>query len=240
MGRGDLPPLRALPRLFVAGVDPETALIELPAEAYDKLHKVLRLGTGDEIAVLPGDGRLLRCRIEGRSAIVTEVRQPQTEPARRVTLAQALPKGDKLDDVVRVATEMGCARFALFPSERSVVRWDAKKLDDRLRRLAAIAREAAEVSYRTRLPEIQAFGSLAEVLNTWPDAIVLSEAEGVANHLMQRLGGPEVTLVIGPEGGWAPREVALIGERAATLGPRVLRVDTAAAAACALALLADT
>lgn len=238
MGRGDLPPLRALPRLFVPDVEPEAGPIELPREAYDKLHKVLRLGTGDEIAVLPGDGRLLRCRIEGRAAHVVEVHRPATESARRVTLAQALPKGDKLDDVIRLATEMGVAGFVLFPSERSVVRWDAKKLDERLRRLAAIAREASEVSFRTRVPTFEASGSLAEVLAARPEAVVLSEAEGVGRHLLERIDGPDVTLVIGPEGGWAPREVAKIGDRATTLGPRVLRVDTAAAAACALALLA--
>lgn len=237
MARSDLPPLRSLPRLFLPGADPEAGPIDIPREAYDKLHKVLRLGTGDEIAVLPNDGRLLRCRIDGRSAVVTQVYSPETEAHRRVILAQALPKGDKLDDVVRMATELGVAGFALFPSERSVVRWDQRKMDDRMRRLATIAREACEVSFRTRLPTFEALGSLNEVLTRWPESIVLSEVEGVGSHLRERVSGDAATLVIGPEGGWAPREVGLIGARAATLGPRVFRVDTACAAACALAIL---
>jgi 16S rRNA (uracil1498-N3)-methyltransferase len=200
---------------------------------------VLRLSTGDQVAVLPGDGRVIRCRLDGRTAAPLEVHLPETEPKRQVTLALALPKAGILDDVVRLCTEIGVAAFALFPSDRSVVRWEAAKLEPRLRRLAAIAREAAEVAFRTRLPAFAVHGSLAEVLAAHTEALVLSEGEDVAAHLSGRLppSPAPVTLVIGPEGGWAPREVEQTGARAVTLGPRVLRVDTAAAAAVALAIL---
>lgn len=212
-------------------------VIELPKEEIDKLRKVLRLGAGALIVLLAGDGRVFRATFTGQDAELTATEKVETEAKKRVTLAQALPKPDKLDEVIRMGTEMGVFRFVLFPGERSVVKWDKAKVEDRLRRLRAIAREAAEVSFRTRIPEITLIGSLAESLQATPDALVLSEFENVESHLHERVSASDVTIVIGPEGGWAPREVALIGDRAVTLGPRVLRVDTAAAAAVALAVL---
>ena len=242
MGRGSLPSLRALPRFFFpehpweAGVEVGDS-IPLPREELNKLHKVLRLGPGEQILVLPGDGRAFRCELRGDVAIALSQETIDTEARYHLTLAQAFPKADKLDEVVRMGTELGVARFLIFPSDRSIVRWDAGKLQDRLRRLRTIAREAAEVCFRTRLPEIMPLGSQAELLKLEPDAIVLSEFEGISGCLRERLPADRATLVIGPEGGWAPREVVLIGDRAVSLGPRVLRVDTAAAAAAVLALL---
>lgn len=212
-------------------------VIELPKEEVDKLRKVLRLGAGALIVLLAGDGRVFRATFTGQDAELTASEKVETEATKLVTLAQALPKPDKLDEVIRMGTEMGVSRFILFPSERSVVKWDKAKVEDRLRRLRAIAREAAEVSFRTLVPEIQLVGSLQDLLELQPDALVLSEFEGIQVHLRERIKGDAVTLVIGPEGGWAPREVAQIGDRAVTLGPRVLRVDTAAAAAVALTVL---
>ncbi|MCA1997480.1 MAG: RsmE family RNA methyltransferase, partial [Armatimonadetes bacterium] len=109
--------------------------IELPQEELDKLRKVLRLQSGAEIAVLPGDGSLIRCRLEGRTAVPVSCERPPTEPSHRLTLAQALPKPDKLDAVVRLGTEIGVSEFVVFPSERSLAKWDGSKLEDRLRRL---------------------------------------------------------------------------------------------------------
>lgn len=227
-------PLRSLPRIFVPGADPEDE-IELPKEELDKLRKVLRLSPGAQIAVLPNDGSLIRCELEVRTARPLQVYHPNTEPALKLTLAQALPKGDKLDEIIRACTEIGVSRFVLFPSERTVVKWDEKKTHDRLHRLETIAREAAEVSFRTKLPAIELAKDLADVLKREPDAIVLSEVEGLSEPLKPR--GNAMTIVVGPEGGWAGRELKLIGDRGVTLGPRVLRVDHAGAAAAAILLL---
>jgi 16S rRNA (uracil1498-N3)-methyltransferase len=207
----------------------------LPADELRKFRNVLRLGTGDLVVILPGDGRLIKCELKGTSVIPLEEVDPETESPRRVCIGLGMPRQEKLEESVRMGTEMGVAEFLVFPTERSVVKWDAAKLDSKLKRLQIIAREAAEVSYRTRLPRITPYPSLAKVLEARPEALVLSEVEGVS-HRIEPSGN--MTLLIGPEGGWAPREVALIGDRALTLGPRVLRVDTAVAAACALALLA--
>ncbi|HSI74214.1 MAG TPA: RsmE family RNA methyltransferase [Fimbriimonas sp.] len=223
---------RSLPRVFIAGATAE-APFELPQEELDKLRKVLRLSSGAELGVLPNDGTMIRCELQGREAIPLEVTTPSTEPALRLTLAQALPKGDKLDDIVKACTGLGVARFVLFPSERTVVQWDAKKMSHRLLRLQTIAREEAEVCFRTRLPEFETAKNLAEVLQRYPEATVLSEVEGVA----RRLEPPVSTIVVGPEGGWSRKELDLIGSRGVTIGPRVLRVEHAAAAAAALVLL---
>jgi 16S rRNA (uracil1498-N3)-methyltransferase len=227
-------PLRALPRIFLPGVSAEGE-IELPGPELDRLRKVLRLTPGAQIAILPGDGSLVRCELLPRTARPISVERPATEPPIHITLAQALPKADKLEEIVRACTEIGVSRFVLFPSERTVVKWDAGKLEEKLKRLGAIARESCEVSFRTRLPALESAGGLREVLKRFPSAQVLSEVEGVGRRLDG--GSGEVVLVVGPEGGWAPREVALIGEKAVTLGPRVLRVEHAGAAAAAVLLL---
>lgn len=228
-------PIRALPRAFVLGIESELPeSIELPNDEFKKFHDVLRLRSGAEIAILPGDGRLIRCRMEGRSAVPLEVVAPQTESPVRLTLALAYPKPDKLDESLRMATEMGAAAFVLFPSRRSVVKWDEEKLNSKQRRWEAIIREAAEVSFRTHLPSLGFVKDLTSVLAQFPHAQILSEVEGIPRGYA---ASESPCLVVGPEGGWDPREVAEIGDRAITLGPRVLRVDTAVAAACALALL---
>lgn len=238
MGHSPVPPLRSLPRCFVLGVpDPHPEAFELPSEEVDKLRKVLRLGSGAPIAVLPGDGRLLRCRLDGHDAVVEEVLHPRTEPARKLTLCLSLPKPERLEESIRMATEIGVHSFVVFPSERSVVRWDEGKRENRLKRLRAIAREAAEVSYRTHLPTVAFMPGLRQVLEAHPDFRVLSEVEGVSEEIAP---SDSAALLIGPEGGWAPHELQKFQGRQLSLGPRVLRVDTAAAAAAALFLLAGS
>lgn len=234
MDRSSLPPIRSLPRVFLPDLETASEFFDLPKEEVDKFRKVLRLEEGSHIAILPNDGTLIRCEFRAKKAWPLEIVTPKTESKIRLTLAQALPKGDRLETVLRMGTELGIVRFVLFAAERSVVRWDAAKLNDRRRRFEAIVREAAEQSYRSRLPAIEFLGGLAEVLETWPTAMVLSELESVSKMLPTHI--EEATLVVGPEGGWAPREIALIGQRGITLGPLVLRTDTAGIAAAAAIL----
>src|SRR4051794_18555149 len=99
-------PIRSLPRVFVPGANP-SAELDLPKEEVDKLRKVLRLSPGAQIAVLPNDGSLIRCELGVHTAKPLEVVHPNTEPWLFLTLAQALPKGDKLDEIVRGCTEIG-------------------------------------------------------------------------------------------------------------------------------------
>lgn len=212
------------------------APFEIPRAEFDKLHNVLRLRSGARIGVLPNDGTFWECELDGRYAKPLERHTPETEPALHITIAQALPKGDKLDDVVRSCTELGVSHFIVFPSDRSIVKWEDKKLQDKLRRLEALAREAAETAFRTRIPLVEYRPSLAEVMRE-PNLIALSESEKEVNTL--RVSDLErLTLAVGPEGGWSPREVELLKPHAVTLGPRVLRTEHAGFAAAARLLIA--
>lgn len=235
MGDRDLPPLRSLPRFFVPGIVCSVGeSVDLPPAEVKKVRNVLRLGTGDLIAVLPDDGSLWVARVEG-SAVRLEMRhEPATEATRPLTLALGLPRFEKLEESVRMGTELGAVGFIVFPAARSVVKWEPAKLEAKLERVRAIAREAAEVAFRTRLPFVRTATGLVEVM-AGDHTFALSEYEDVSRPIPS--GDAPLTLAIGPEGGWSPAEVALIGHRALTLGPRVLRVDTAVAAACSAALV---
>ena len=235
MDRSNFLPLRSLPRVFLANIPVDFRPIELPAEEYQKFHKVLRLGNGDQVAILPGDGRIIRCELEGHYAVPLEEQFPSTEPSTHLTLIQALPRMDKLENIVRLGTEIGVSHFVFFPSDRTVVRWDQKKMQEKMHRLRVIATESAEVSYRMHLPEMSQLKNLKEVLERFPKALVLDESEKTTEILQS--SSEKVELVVGPEGGWSPREAEWIGDRGVTLGPRVLRVETAAVAAVALVLL---
>ena len=226
--------LRSLPRVFIPEASASGA-IELPKDELTKLRKVLRLSPGADIAVLPNDGTLIHCKLAALTAEPVDVFTPDTEPKVRLTMAQSLPKGDKLDEIVRACTEIGVSHFELFASDRTVVRWDEKKILDRMQRLSAIAREAAEVSFRTKLPTFSYSPNLKAVLKKFPDSIVLSEVEGLTREIPLAPNDP--VIVVGPEGGWSKPELSLIGDRGVTLGPRVLRVDHAGPAASAMLLL---
>ncbi len=237
MDRRNFLPIRALPRVFLANVPTDFRPIQIPDEEYQKFHKVLRLGNGDQIAILPGDGRILRCELEGHFAVPLEAQFPGTEPSIHLTLIQALAKMDKLEDIVRFGTEIGVSHFIFFPSDRAVVRWDPKKMQEKLHRLKVITRESAELSYRMHLPEINQIENLKEVLKVYPKALVLNESETTTQPFQS--SSKKIEVVVGPEGGWSQRESEWIGNQGVTLGPRVLRVETAAIAAAALVLLSS-
>ena len=226
--------LRALPRLFIPGVEMH-APFEVPRPEFDKLHNVLRLRSGAKIGVMPNDGTFWVCELDGRVAIPQEQHRPDTEPQLSIFVAQALPKGDKVDDVIRSCSELGAKGFVLFPADRSVVKWEAKKLDDKMRRVQAVAREAAETSFRMRIPTVEYAANLDDVLAKQKSVVVLSELESHERPLPPVL--QDVCLVVGPEGGWSPREVEKIQPYAVTLGPRVLRTEHAAFAAVSRLLI---
>lgn len=227
--------LRALPRAFVLGADP-SEIIPLSDAMWQRFTRVLRLEVGQEVGILPGDGTLIRCNLQHKAAHPIETVRLNTEPALKVTVAQSLPKGDKLDEIVRACTALGVCKFIVFPSDRSLMKWTAEKRKERLARLHAVALESAEVSFRGIVPTIEWADSLAYLLKKESNAVVLSEVETIRAHLPKYQDG-QITLVVGPEGGWSPQEVIGIGDRAITLGPRVLRTEFAGPAAAAMLLL---
>lgn len=203
----------------------------LPASIARQVTSVLRLRDGDAIVLLDGDGTEALCRLEGEACYVVDRRPATGEPLHRLTIVQALLRGDGLEEVVRQGTEVGVAAFRLVVTERCVARTiSAGRLD----RLRAIARESAEQSERGIVPAVEAPVPLADVIG--PEAVVLFERDDAT-----RLGAlePPSAIVIGPEGGFSPAEVeaaVTAGATLAGLGPRILRSRTVAAAAAAVVL----
>ena len=206
----------------------------LPPPLVHQVTRVLRLGDGDEIALLDGMGGEARCRLAGADCVVVARRVAAGEPRHQLTVWQALLKGDHLEQVIRHGTELGIARFGLFVSERSVARELSSR---RLERLRAVARGAAEQSERGIVPPVDEPVSLAKALKGAASGSVLLFERHEGKRLTEM--GPPSSVFIGPEGGFSPAEVEA-AERAglaiAGLGPRILRSETVAVAAAAAIL----
>ncbi len=220
-----------LHRFFVAPDALAGDRFPLPASIERQVRGVLRLADGDRLVLLPGDGSQALCRLDGADCVVEQRSAVATEPRHRLAVAQALLKGDALEEVVQHATEIGVAAFQLIVSERCVAREISPR---RLERLRAIAREAAEQSERGIVPPIVEPVPLREAL--WPRSVLLYERHDGARLAAME---PPSVVIIGPEGGFSPAEVDAGGQAGVTiasLGPRILRSQTVAVAAAAVIL----
>ena len=219
-------------RFFVDPADIAGDRVPLPASIERQVRAVLRLRDGDHVVLLPGDGTEASCRLEGAECVVEDLRTAIGEPRHRLTVVQSLLKGDALERVVQHGTEVGVAAFQLTITARSILRDLPPRRLDRLR---TIAREAAEQSERGIVPPVLAPVPLAEALA--PASVVLYERHDGAR--LGELQSLPSRVVIGPEGGFTPDEVAEAvgaGATAAWLGPRILRAETVAVAATAVVL----
>lgn len=232
-------------------VDPAAIAGELiTLEGGDAHHAatVLRLKPGAAVTALDGQGRIFACVVEAVEKRRLTLRITGTRvappPAVAVTLYQALPKGDKLEVVIQKATELGAARIVPLAAARSVARVEPGKVAAKRARWAAIAKEAAEQSERPTVPEVEAPATLAGLaLAPGMAAYVLAEREdGLTLPRALPTDAPAgIALFVGPEGGWAPAELATLAALGATpvsLGPRILRTETAGLAALAIVMAA--
>jgi 16S rRNA (uracil1498-N3)-methyltransferase len=222
-------------RFFVAAAEMAGDTFPLPGSIAHQVTRVLRLVDGDEVVLLDGQGEEARCRLEqGASRLHVVVRgHAPGEPRHRLTICQALLKGDGLERVVQQGTELGAAGFRLFVSRRCVARELSPRRLDRLR---AIARESAEQSERGVVPPVGDQEPLVGVLA--PGAVLLFERAGPGQPRLSALA-PPAALVIGPEGGFDPDELRAAesaGVSVAGLGPRILRSESVAIAAAAAVL----
>lgn len=220
-----------LHRFFVSPEALDGDRFPLPDSIERQVRGVLRMTDGDQLVLLPGDGSQAFCRLDGGECVVEERSMVASEPRHRLTIVQALLKGDALEEVVQHATEIGVAAFQLVVTERCVAREISPRRLDRLR---AIAREAAEQSERGIVPSIGEPVPLRDALAA--GSVLLFERH--AGTGLARLEPPE-RVVIGPEGGFSTAEVAAAGEAGmpiAGLGPRILRSQTVAVAAAAVIL----
>ncbi|TWI56395.1 16S rRNA (uracil(1498)-N(3))-methyltransferase [Halalkalibacter nanhaiisediminis] len=232
-------------RYFVAQEQMSDHKVTITGEDVKHIGRVMRMEPGDEIVCSDGHLRTVRCEISLVEESLIEARiveelVPNTELPVYVTIAQGLPKGDKLELIVQKGTELGAFAFLPFSAARSIVKWDHKKAGKKIERLTKIAKEAAEQSYRERIPNIYDIHSLAELRNQISsfDAVIIAYEESAKSgekmklaEILQSLSvSQSVLVIIGPEGGLTTTEVEQLTEEGAILcgfGPRILRTETA-------------
>ncbi len=228
-------------------------------EQERQITRVLRLGDGDVVVALDGLGRAVEVRltVEGRH-VTGQVVGPSTrcsEPALAVTVYQAMIRLERMEWLLQKGTEVGVRGFVPLHTARG--QRGAAPSEARAARLRAVLREAAEQSRRLLIPQLgpaisaaAAFQQVGEAMRDQPNVHGLLLWEGQGERRLEAVlrgrvaAGHAVHLLVGPEGGWAPEEVAAArqaGLTLASLGPRLLRAETAAlvAAAGALALAGD-
>ncbi|REK77420.1 RsmE family RNA methyltransferase [Paenibacillus paeoniae] len=244
-------------RYFVAPDQFRDGVITITGEDAHHAARVMRMKADDQLIASDGAGRSALAVVREVSAQevkadVLELLDADSEPAWRVTIAQSLPKGDKMELVIQKGTEIGVTAFLPFESERMVVQYDAKKEAKRLERWSKIAKEAAEQSHRHRIPSIHSLASWKRLLAVIPDydlALFCYEREGDRAHGLgigdvvrgwKKEHGieadsasdvqPNILLIVGSEGGFTEREAQeaqTAGARLAGLGKRILRTETA-------------
>lgn len=218
--------------------------VVLDAEESHHLSRVLRLASGARVIVCNGSGRQVEAEIlslEPEKTVLKVVRElaGTGESPLALTLALGLAKGDVMDAVIRQATELGVTKIAPFTSKYSE-RTTAERWARRLSRWRRLVRESLKSCQRALLPQIEAVRDFAAVLAGPEEAKIIFWEEERAGGLAALVTGSRpagVRVLIGPEGGFAPEEVAQArqaGYRTASLGPRRLKVETAALAALTL------
>lgn len=235
-----------MPRFFIDTLPAAGKDTVLTGENGRHAARSLRMKAGEELTLCDGQGHDAFCTVvqaEGDTVQVHVVRVEASvsEPRVRVTLCQGVPKSDKMDWIVQKAVELGVWRVVPTMTARCISRPDAKSASKKVQRWQKIAREAAQQSGRGIIPQVADFTSLKQAVAAASGRRVLfyeggGERISVAVHAQDS----EVTVFIGPEGGFAPEEVELVqqaGGCAATLGPRILRTETAPVAALAAIFL---
>ena len=235
-----------MPRFYLRAEAVSGPRVTFDAQETRHLARVLRLRPGDVVHAVDGQGQELTVRltqVSTRSAegLILGREAGRSESPLLLTLVQGLPKGDKMEAIIRMATELGVTRVVPVITERTVVRADATRGAGRLLRWQRVAREAAKQCGRTVIPEVTASRALAEWLGDGsPEGLLLCLWEDERACLADRLPPAPVaaaTLVVGPEGGLAADEVERLAEAGAVvagLGPRVLRTETAGPVGLAL------
>lgn len=251
----------SLPRFFLENqiLAHEADLdFKLDLSQDDAKHaKVLRLQPGEHIAVVDASKDYFECEIVSfASDIVVRIAQHAHVPLKRPTviLLQGLCKGEKMDDVIRHATELGVSSFVPLSCDRSIVKLDEKRTAARLKRWRSIAKSAAMQSGQPCIPDVAEPLSPSKVsellkgitcfLICWEEEHAMGLHEAMSDALSKENIASEdavVAVAVGPEGGFSEREVQLMrthccNSYSITLGPSILRTETAGIVASALTM----
>ena len=236
--------------LFYVDALPDTgALAVVDGDEGFHAATVRRIRPGEHLVIGDGAGGLARCQVEhaGRDGLHARVlgRWSVARGRPPVTVVQALPKSERSELAIELATEAGADAFLAWQAARCVASWEGARVDKGLRRWRAVARSAARQSRRAHIPPVEGVLSTVALTQRIRDevaggAAVLALHESASDRLADIFAGVTVAhansvlLIVGPEGGIAPDEIAALtdaGAAAVRLGPQVLRTSTAAAVA---------
>ncbi len=223
------------------------AEVELYREDVNHAYRVLRLKAGDNAAVADGRGMARRGLITvsepKKVKVLLNDQLSAGESSLKLTLFQSLAKGEKMDMIIRQSVELGVMQIVPVVTERSIPRWNSRTEERKIQRWRSIVRSAASQCRRAFLPHLENVYDLKSVSSRIKGfkALVLWEREN-NNSLTQIFKQPcprdkVVFLFIGPEGGFENREIEAIGKAGAEtvhIGQRIMRTETAAAAAISI------
>jgi 16S rRNA (uracil1498-N3)-methyltransferase len=230
--------------LFYVDALPEVGEVAV-VEGDEGFHaaNVRRIRPGEQLDLGDGDGAVAHCVVEdvGKGRLTAKVldRTSVPFPSPSVTVVQALPKSDRSELAIELATEAGADAFVAWQASRCVARWESgTKVDKGLRRWGAVARSAARQSRRPYIPAVSGVVSTAELAQRVRDdgamTLVLHESATVKLTELPVAQPDSLLLIVGPEGGIADDEISALSDAGATavrLGSTVLRTSTAAAVA---------
>ncbi len=238
--------MTAVHRFFAPNLDPGDEAVTLPHDESEHLTRVLRLGAGDMVSVFDGRGHEFAARVvhadrrDARVQVVSRV-DPAPEPSVSLTLAQAVLKGEKMDDIVRDAVMLGVAAVQPLVTTRAETTVAALARGARPDRWRRVALASVKQSGRAVLPEILRPLTLESYLDDPAAALMLMLVEPGANAqveplsvLRDQLVPQDAAILIGPEGGWVEAEWTAAqsrGARLVSLGRRTLRADATPVAA---------
>lgn len=233
----------AIPRFYCPNILAPGQIVSLPPNAAIHASKALRMQEGDEAILFNGDGNNYPCKLTGisKSDVRAKVGMPVENPAEsplRVTLAQGISSGDRMDYTLQKAVELGVAAIQPLATQRSIVKLAGERAEKRREHWQGIVISACEQSGRSVVPQVAAPLSLAQWLaNAGPFNLSLTLSP-FADKTMHELPAPSVNicLLIGSEGGLTEAEIEMASNKdfqPVRLGPRILRTETAPLAALA-------
>lgn len=223
----------------------------LDGENFNHLVNVLRIKIGENILV-SFDGKTDLCsvtKIEQSSAIVSVIEENYQDTGLpiSITLMQGLPKSDKMELIIQKAVELGADAIIPVETERSIVKLIGNKKDNKITRWQAIAKSSAEQSKRNDIPTVSDAITFKQAIASAKDydlVIMPYECENGTTSTKSALAkiksGMKIAVIIGPEGGFSEKEVALAKENGAltvSLGKRILRTETASITALSMLML---
>ena len=240
-----------MPKFFVPEAAPGTKFLVLNGENASHA-RVLRLKRGEHVTVCDAKGTDFQCVVsytapERISLVVQQEAPSRSEPNVFCSVYMAFAKAEKLEHVIQKATELGASEIVAFPSSRCVAKIEEKALSKKIERWQKIAASAAEQSGRGRIPQVCAVGSFREAVAQAAKAdLALFPYENEKTLSLRACFGAggfqSVSIMTGPEGGFSEDEVALAEQKnmkICSLGPRILRCETAPLCALTAVLYAS-